>query len=102
MMSATSGEAVTYDDVKRARARLDHIVHHTPTLRSRLLDERSGAQLHLKLENLQRTGSFKVRGAYNNIASLAYSAAGVHVRLDAADLTEDGLVLRPLLERDLS
>lgn len=38
----------------------------------------------------------------NNIASLVYSGDGVHVRLDAADLTEDGLVLHPLLERDLS
>ena len=59
------------DDVERAAARLDGVVHRTPVLTSRLLDERVGASLHLKAECFQRTGSFKFRGAYNTIAALS-------------------------------
>ncbi len=61
---------IDLDDVRRAAARLDGIAHHTPLITSRTLDERSGAQVRLKPENLQRAGAFKFRGAYNTVASL--------------------------------
>ncbi|SFG17210.1 threonine dehydratase [Sporolactobacillus nakayamae] len=47
------------------------VVHRTPMLESATLNRISGAHLHLKLENMQRTGSFKLRGAFNKIAHLS-------------------------------
>ena len=70
---------IDLDDVRRAAARLDGIAHHTPLITSRTLDERTGARVRLKPENLQRAGAFKFRGAYNTVASLtpAERARGV-------------------------
>ena len=59
------------DDVVAARAVLDDVVLHTPLLHSRVLSEQIGGPVYLKCENLQRTGSFKARGAYLRIARLA-------------------------------
>jgi threo-3-hydroxy-L-aspartate ammonia-lyase len=59
------------DDVRAAARRLDGVAHRTPVLSSRMLDERVGARVLLKAEPLQRTGSFKFRGAYNKISSLS-------------------------------
>jgi threonine dehydratase len=69
----------TYDDVEEAAGRLDGVAHRTPILTSRILDQRVGAQVALKSENLQRAGAFKFRGAYNRIAAIPRSqrAAGV-------------------------
>lgn len=61
---------VTYDDVADAARRLDGLAHHTPVLTSRTLDERLGARLFLKAENLQRGGAFKFRGAMNALQRL--------------------------------
>jgi threonine dehydratase len=61
---------VTYDDVRAAAERLRGVAHLTPVATSRTLDERTGARLFLKCENLQRAGAFKFRGAYNAIAKL--------------------------------
>ncbi|KRB28878.1 threo-3-hydroxy-L-aspartate ammonia-lyase [Acidovorax sp. Root70] len=58
----------TYDDVAAAAHRLKGMAHHTPVLRSSTADERLGAQLFFKCENLQRTGAFKFRGAFNALA----------------------------------
>ena len=62
---------IDLDDVRRAAARLDGVAHRTPVVTSRTLDERTGATVRLKPENLQRVGAFKFRGAYNAVASLA-------------------------------
>jgi threonine dehydratase len=62
--------AVTVDDVVAAARRLDGIAHRTPVVTSESLDERTGASVFLKPENLQRMGAFKLRGAYNRIAQL--------------------------------
>jgi threonine dehydratase len=59
----------TIDDVRRAAYRLRGVAHRTPVLRSRALDDQSGARLFLKAESFQRTGSFKFRGAYNHVAA---------------------------------
>jgi threonine dehydratase len=61
----------TVDDVRAAARRLERVVRRTPLERSDGLSEISGTQVHLKLEGFQRTGSFKLRGAYNFIAGLA-------------------------------
>ncbi len=62
---------VTFDDVRAAAARLEGVAHRTPLATSRTLDERLGARVFLKCENLQRAGAFKFRGAYNAIARLS-------------------------------
>ncbi|MBX2988952.1 MAG: threonine ammonia-lyase [Bdellovibrionaceae bacterium] len=61
---------VTLQDIQNARTRLSGVVHHTETSHSNSLSQWVGSQVHLKSENLQRTGSFKIRGAYNKIVSL--------------------------------
>lgn len=69
----------TYGDVVIAAARIAGAAHRTPVLTSRTADERSGASLFFKAENLQRMGAFKFRGAYNAISALSPEArrAGV-------------------------
>lgn len=59
------------DDIERARERLRGILKPTPLLRSATLERMLETELYLKPENLQKTGSFKLRGAYNRIAALA-------------------------------
>lgn len=61
---------ISLDDVSAAARRLEGIAHRTPVLTSRTLDARTGASVHLKAENFQRGGAFKLRGAYNAMASL--------------------------------
>ncbi len=60
--------AITYDDVAAAASRIEGVAHRTPVLTSATANERTGASLHFKCENLQRMGAFKFRGAYNAIA----------------------------------
>ncbi|WP_028230041.1 threo-3-hydroxy-L-aspartate ammonia-lyase [Paraburkholderia mimosarum] len=59
---------ITFEDVVAAHDRLRGVAHRTPVLTSRTANERTGAQLFFKCENLQRMGAFKFRGAYNAIA----------------------------------
>ncbi len=68
---------ITTEDIQRARAQIGDVVRHTPILTSRTFSERAGGAVVLKAENLQRTGSFKLRGALAKIAAL--EAVGVRV-----------------------
>lgn len=61
------------DDVRLAAGRIEGVAHRTPTITSRSLDQVVGALVYLKAEPLQRTGSFKFRGAFNKIAALSPS-----------------------------
>ena len=63
-------DTVTFADVQRAAVTLRGVVHETPILTSRQMNDLSGAQVFLKCENFQRVGAFKFRGAYNAIATL--------------------------------
>jgi threonine dehydratase len=66
------------EDVRRAAQAGEGVIRETPVLSSRTLSERAGATIALKAENLQRTGSFKLRGALAKIAALGDGcAAGV-------------------------
>jgi threonine dehydratase len=58
---------VTLQDIQQARSRLSKVTVRTPLVLCRLADDR---QIHVKPENLQPIGSFKLRGAYNKISSL--------------------------------
>jgi threonine dehydratase len=59
---------ISLQDVRAAADRLAGVAHKTPVVTSRLADERAGATLFFKCENLQRVGAFKFRGAYNALA----------------------------------
>src|SRR5258705_6550683 len=61
-------------DVDAAAVRLAGIALNTPLITSAVLDALTGARVFLKAETLQRTGSFKFRGAYNKLAQIPQSA----------------------------
>ena len=61
---------ITHQKLEEASKRLRGTIYRTPLMHSRLLDEHMGAEIYLKAENFQRTGSFKFRGAYNAISCL--------------------------------
>jgi threonine dehydratase len=69
--AGTEPLAIGPEDVYAAAERLRGVAHRTPVLSSRTLDERCGARVFLKAENLQRVGAFKFRGAWNAISALA-------------------------------
>ena len=61
------------NSIKKAHQRISDVVHRTPFAYAPILSEISGYEVYLKKENLQRTGAFKLRGAFNKIASLVES-----------------------------
>lgn len=61
---------ITFDDVQIAAGRIHGVAHRTPVLRSTQANQRTGAELFFKAENLQRIGAFKFRGAYNALAAM--------------------------------
>jgi threonine dehydratase len=67
---AIAGSLLSLDDVRRARERLAGRLHRTPVLSSATLSDRVGANVYLKAELFQRTGSFKPRGVLNKLATL--------------------------------
>lgn len=76
-------EPVGHADVRTAAAVLEGVVHRTPVMTSRTLDAWTGGHVHLKVESLQRTGSFKLRGAYHALHRL---------RERGAASTDDGVI----------
>ncbi|GAB3205297.1 threonine ammonia-lyase [Nocardia tengchongensis] len=94
--------------IEAAATLLEPVIRRTPVVGSRVLSERVGHPVWLKCENLQRTGSFKPRGAYNRIANLApaerargvvAASAGNHaqgVAWSATSLGIDSTVFMPV------
>jgi threonine dehydratase len=78
-MNAPARDLPTFADVEAAAKRLAGVAVRTPLLNFPALDARLGARVFLKAETMQRTGSFKFRGAYNRISSIPPEkrAAGV-------------------------
>jgi threonine dehydratase len=68
--SANISTAIDLADIRAAAARIAPYIHPTPLLPSRSLSERLGVEVRLKCENLQRAGSFKIRGAMNALLQL--------------------------------
>ena len=62
---------IAIDDIRAAALRIGGHVHRTPLLSASQLGDRAGVRLFLKCENLQKTGSFKPRGALNKVLSLS-------------------------------
>ena len=61
---------VTLETIQSARETIKDIINVTPVLESVKMSEKTGANVYIKCENLQKTGSFKIRGACNKIANL--------------------------------
>jgi threonine dehydratase len=87
-------------NIQRAAENLKPILLNTPLIRSDFFSEEYSCNVYLKPENLQRTGSFKIRGAYNKIANLTKeernhgvisSSAGNHAQGVAYSAKEKGI-----------
>jgi threonine dehydratase len=96
-------QLLTLDQINAAADRLTPVLRRTPVIASRVLSDRTGHQVWLKCENLQRTGSFKPRGAYYRIANLTAeerargvvaASAGNHAQGVAWSATELGIASR--------
>ena len=61
---------ITLNDIYEARERIKDYVHRTPLVKSKTIGDIAGCELYFKCENMQKTGSFKIRGAANKILSL--------------------------------
>ncbi|MGM8720624.1 pyridoxal-phosphate dependent enzyme, partial [Enterobacter kobei] len=106
-MHITYDLPVTIEDIQDARKRLAGKIYKTGMPRSNYLSERCKGEIFLKFENMQRTGSFKIRGAFNKLSSLTDAekrkgvvacSAGNHaqgVSLSCAMLGIDGKVVMP-------
>ena len=70
--SAETFQLPTSDDIDEAARRLRGVAIHTPLISSATLDALTGGRIFLKPETLQRTGSFKFRGAYNKISAIPH------------------------------
>lgn len=69
-ISTAIDSSVHLDDIRAAAERIRPWIHRTPLLGNRSLSERIGVEVRLKCENLQRAGSFKIRGAMNALLQL--------------------------------
>jgi threonine dehydratase len=70
-------EVVSLEQIERARALVADVVRRTQVIESRYLSRTTGATVALKAENMQRTGSFKLRGALNKLSELDSGVTGV-------------------------
>src|SRR5512147_1966735 len=61
----------TLADIQQAAKRIQPYIHHTPVLTNESLNQKVGAQVYLKCENMQKVGAFKFRGASNAVWSLS-------------------------------
>ena len=100
-MASPARSLVTAEDVLAARPAVAALARRTPVLSSRTISERAGGVVALKAENLQRSGSFKVRGAAAKLAALGpegraqgvvCASAGNHAQAVAAAAREYGIV----------
>jgi threonine dehydratase len=96
-------------EIGRARERLAGVARVTPVFRSETLSRLTGREVQLKAENLQRTGSFKIRGAVNKLATLGEAerqagvvaaSAGNHAQAVAWAAREAGLVATIFVPQD--
>jgi threonine dehydratase len=101
--------AVTLEDVQYAKRRIQDFIYLSPARHSDALSQMTGQQVFLKLDNLQRTGAFKERGALNKILTLSddekrrgviAASAGNHAQAVAFHATQRGIrsrIVMPLM-----
>ncbi len=96
------------EEIEQARRAVDAVATRTPAFSSRTLSERTGTSVSMKAENLQRTGSFKVRGVASKLASLGDAAragivaasAGNHAQAVAFGASRVGVPCHVFMPRD--
>jgi threonine dehydratase len=93
---------ITALDVHAARDRIKPFIHRTPVIHSRSLCEITGADVFVKAENLQKTGAFKVRGAFNKMiglpsANVIAASMGNHAQAVAFAASETGARARIIM-----
>lgn len=93
LKGGTKMERVTLEDVKEARGIIEDAILKTDLLENVRLSEKTGAQVFYKCENLQRTGSFKIRGACNKIAHLTDQEKACGVIASSAGNHAQGVAL---------
>lgn len=91
--SLIAPEPVTLEDIEAAAGRLAGVIRELPVAGARWLDDRVGGRVHLITENLQRAGSFKIRGAYNRISLLTEEERGRGVVAASAGNHAQGVAL---------
>jgi threonine dehydratase len=105
----TTQTAPTHADIEAARRRLDGVTRVTPVYSSETFSRLTGRAVHLKAENLQRTGSFKARGAVSKVGTLSAgeraagvvaASAGNHGQAVAWAAREAGIPARIYVPRD--
>ncbi|WP_049935394.1 threonine ammonia-lyase [Haloplanus natans] len=84
---------ISYEDVLDAQERVAGVARHTPLEYSFAFSDMTGADVHLKLENFQRTGAFKIRGAINRIETLSDEAKEAGVVTASAGNHAQGVAL---------
>src|SRR5438128_8321285 len=101
------GDTIALADVEDASRRIAPYVRRTPVARNQTLSERLGTNVYLKLEMFQKTGAFKVRGAFNKMLTLTDeqrhrgvvgASAGNHaqaVAFAARELVTPALIFMP-------
>src|SRR5277367_1573919 len=111
MMAVVSDAAldVSLSGIERARERIREFIFLSPCLRSAELTRMTGQEMYLKLDNLQRTGAFKERGALNKLLTLTEdekrrgviaASAGNHAQAVAYHATQRGIrsqIVMPLM-----
>src|SRR6188474_2372337 len=109
VMADPAHAAPAFADIEAARARLAGVARETPLYPSETFSRLAGRRVLLKAENLQRTGSFKIRGAYNTIAMLApaerqagvvAASAGNHGQAVAWAAREAGILATIFMPQD--
>ena len=86
-------EVIDIETSSSHEKRLGEVIRATPSVRSRTLSAMSGRDVVLKPEHLQRTGSFKIRGAYNRISTLAVEGSATAVVAGSAGNHAQGVAL---------
>jgi len=84
---------ISYEDVLDAQERVSGVARHTPLEYSFAFSDMTGADVYLKLENFQRTGAFKIRGAINRIETLSDEAKAAGVVTASAGNHAQGVAL---------
>jgi threonine dehydratase len=87
------GGLISPDEVSRAQQRLGDVIRPTPTVLSNALSTVAGRRVYAKPEHFQRTGSFKIRGAYNKISVLAEGGSTEEVVAASAGNHAQGVAL---------
>lgn len=101
---------ISIQDIYKARERISSVIHETPIFESKMLSELCGNKIYLKGEHLQKTGSFKIRGASNHVKvaveggakSLTTASSGNHGQAVAYIANELGVPATIVVPEDIN